>query len=299
MISILIPTFNDDCVALAHAVAAQCRDIRGLEWELIVGDDGSTNQQKIDTNRQIDTWPHCRYWLAGVNRGRSAIRNALVREAHGQWLLMIDADLKVMEKDYIRQYVSFMSDHPQPCVCCGGYRVGEGSASNLRYLYEKASEYCQYAEFRQKAPYHSFKLSNTLVFRDILLCHRLDERIRHYGYEDVMLGKNLEKEGLPIVHIDNPVLFDRFESNASYIKKIEDSVQVLVTFREDLKGYSTLLSLAGSNIGGVLLRLVFPVLSFVHHRLRANLLSSHPSFLVLRFYKLYLLLSQLRQSQSS
>ena len=44
MISILIPTFNDDCVALAHAVTSQCRDMQGLEWELIVGDDGSTDQ---------------------------------------------------------------------------------------------------------------------------------------------------------------------------------------------------------------------------------------------------------------
>lgn len=297
MISILIPTFNDDCVALAHAVATLCRDIQGLEWELIVGDDGSTNQQKIDANRQIDTWPHCRYWLTGVNRGRAAIRNALVREAHGQWLLMIDADLKVMKKDYIRQYVSFMSDHPQPCACCGGYRVGEGPASNLRYLYEKASEHCQYAKFREKAPYHSFKLSNTLVSRDILLRHPLDERIRQYGYEDVMHGKKLKQEGLPVVHIDNPVLFDRFESNASYIKKIEDSVDVLVTFRKELKGYSTLLSLACSHVGGALLRMAFPVLSFVRHRLRTNLQSSHPSLLVLRFYKLYLLLSQMRQSQ--
>lgn len=297
MISILIPTFNDDCVALAHAVATQCRDIHGLDWELIVGDDGSTNQQKIDANRQIDTWPHCRYWLTGVNRGRAAIRNALVREARGQWLLMIDADLKVMAKDYVRQYVSFMSDHPQPCACCGGYRVGEGSASNLRYLYEIASEHCQSAKFRQNAPYQSFKLSNTLVSRDVLLRHPLDERIRHYGYEDVLLGKNLEKEGLSIVHIDNPVLFDCFEGNASYIKKIEDSIGVLVALREDLEGYSSLLSLAGGSIGDVFSRLAFPILSFVHHRLRANLLSSHPSVVVLRLYKLYLLLSQLRQSQ--
>ena len=114
-----------------------------------------------------------------------------------------------------------------------------------------------------------------------------------------MLGKSLEKEGLSIVHIDNPVLFDRFESNASYIRKIDDSIDVLVEFREDLKGYSSLLSFADSTIGGTLLRITFPILSFVHHRLRANLLSSHPSLLALRFYKLYLLLSQLCQSQMS
>ena len=136
MISILIPTFNDDCVALAYAVAAQCRDIHGLEWELIVGDDGSTNLQTIDANRQINAWPHCRYWLTGANHGRAAIRNALVREALGQWLLMIDADLKIVKKDYIRQYVAFISEHPHSCACCGGYRVGHGVASNLLYLYE-------------------------------------------------------------------------------------------------------------------------------------------------------------------
>ena len=296
MLSILIPTFNDDCVALAHALATQCCDIPGLEWELIVGDDGSTNQQMIDANSQVDAWPHCRYWLAGDNRGRSVIRNALVREARGQWLLLIDADLKVMEKDYIRHYVSFLADHPQPCACCGGYRVGEGLASNLRYLYEKSSEPYQFAKFRKKAPYCNFKLSNTLVFRDILLRHPLDERILHYGYEDVMLGKDLENEGVTVEHIDNPVLFERFESNANYVKKIEDAVNVLVSFREELRDYSSLLSLTGSTLGSALSRLAFPVLSLLHNLFRANLLSSHPSLLAFRFYQLYLLLRQLRKS---
>lgn len=293
MISILIPTFNDDCVALAYAVAAQCRDIHGLEWELIVGDDGSTNLQTIDANRQINTWPHCRYWLTGGNHGRAAIRNALVREALGQWLLMIDADLKIVKKDYIRQYVAFISEHPHSCACCGGYRVGHGVASNLRYLYEKQSEPYQSAKVRQKAPYRNFKLSNTLVARDLLLRHPLDERIRYYGYEDVIFGMHLEKEEMLVEHIDNPVLFDRFESNASYIRKIEDSVNVLVSFREELKGYSSLLSLTDSAVGGVLSRFAFPILSLLRNRFRANLLSSRPSLVALRFYKLYLLLNQL------
>lgn len=293
MISILIPTFNDDCVALAYTVAAQCRDIHGLEWELIVGDDGSTNQQTIDANRQINAWPHCRYWLTGGNHGRAAIRNALVREALGQWLLMIDADLKIVKKDYIRQYVAFISEHPHSCACCGGYRVGHGVASNLRYLYEKQSEPYQSAKVRQKAPYRNFKLSNTLVARDLLLRHPLDERIQYYGYEDVIFGMHLEKEGMLVEHIDNPVLFDRFESNASYIRKIEDSVKVLVSFREELKGYSSLLSLTDSAVGGVLSRFAFPILSLLRNRFRANLLSSRPSLVALRFYKLYLLLNQL------
>lgn len=295
MISILIPTYNDDCVSFAHTLMRQCSDIPGLEWELIVGDDGSICPQVIETNRQIDTWPHCRYWLTGVNRGRAAIRNELAKIAKGQWLLMVDADLKVLHHDYISKYVAFIKESTQPCACCGGYQVGKGSISNLRYRYEKSVEKHQSASFRLKAPYQNFKLSNTLIYRTILLEHPLNEHILHYGYEDVMFGIMLKKAGVPVVHLDNPVLFDRFESNLSFVEKIEASIEVLTIFRNELKGYSTLLTLVGTSNGHILSSILYPVLSFLHSFLKKNLLSCLPSLFALRLYKLYLLIFQLKR----
>lgn len=43
-LSILIPTFNDICVDLVQALARQCESIQRLKYEIIVADDGSTNE---------------------------------------------------------------------------------------------------------------------------------------------------------------------------------------------------------------------------------------------------------------
>jgi hypothetical protein len=40
-----------------------------------------------------------------------------------------------------------------------------------------------------------------------------DERIRNYGYEDVLLGKRLKENKIDILHIDNPLILDNYESN--------------------------------------------------------------------------------------
>lgn len=42
MLSILIPTYNDDCYELVQALALQAKALNLADWEIIVADDGST-----------------------------------------------------------------------------------------------------------------------------------------------------------------------------------------------------------------------------------------------------------------
>ena len=44
-----------------------------------------------------------------------------------------------------------------------------------------------------------------------------DERIRKYGYEDVIFGKTLCREHIAIDHIHNPVTIDEYESNVQFV----------------------------------------------------------------------------------
>lgn len=287
MISILIPAFNDDCTELAAGLARQAEAIGGLQWELLVGDDASTDAGVVARLESIGRRAHCRYIRQEQNAGRAAIRNRLAREARGEWLLYVDADLVVVDDNHLRKLVE-AGRHA--AACYGGYRVLPGPAGNLRHRYERAAAPVHTAARRRRTPYLDFKVSNSLIRRDVMLRHPLDERFRKYGYEDVLLGKQLQTAGVGVAHIDAPVGFARYEDNARFVRKTEEGIETLHRFRADLDGFSPLLQMAETLRR---MRLAGPFL-FVYRllgqRWRRNLVSEAPSLRLFKCYKLGYLL---------
>ena len=173
--------------------------------------------------------------------GRSAIRNFLVSQAKGDRLLFIDGDLSLNNPSFIRNYLQAEGD-----VVVGGIAIGGNPdqwKGNLRYRYERQCEAINTVESRQSQPYQHLA-TNLFVRRSVLGEQPYDEKISHYGYEDVLLGKRFQQQQVAIKHIENPVLFCDFEDNASYLAKTEEALRTLFTFRNELKGYSRLLDKA-------------------------------------------------------
>ena len=283
-LSILIPTYNDLCVKLVGDLRQQAEQT-GIGYEILVGDDGSTDHEVVSENRQIDQWAHCRYLVQPQNTGRAAIRNRLAREARYDWLLFVDSDMTMVRPDYIGQYVA--QDNAD--VVDGGVTIGgdaEVLKQNLRYLYEKASEHEHTAEMRQKKPYQDFHTANFLIRRDLMLSHPFDERFRYYGYEDVLFGKQLRADHITITHIDNPMGFCTFESNPDFVSKTEEGLRTLYQFQSELRGYSRLITL----VEGIHIPLILSLIRLSHRLfsglIRHNLCGRHPSLKLFKFYKL-------------
>lgn len=249
MLSILLPVYNCNCVALVTELQRQCVECK-VEFEIIVADDGSlsgaigTNavcQHLIDENQIIEQLKGVRYIIREQNVGRSAIRNFLVSQAKGDRLLFIDGDLSLDNSSFIHNYLQTEAD-----VVVGGIVIGGNPdqwKGNLRYRYERQCEAINTVESRQSQPYQHLA-TNLLVRRSVLGEKPYDENISHYGYEDVLLGKRFQQQQVAIKHIDNPVLFCDFEDNASYLAKTEEALRTLFAFRKELKGYSRLLDKA-------------------------------------------------------
>ena len=116
-LSVLIPTYNCDCRQLVRQLQLQLPP----DGELIVGDDCSTDADIRQKNSEIETLPGCRIFWAEHNMGRAAVRNALAREAKGEWLLFIDADAEVRKPSFITDYLSAVtSPEGNVDVVCGG-----------------------------------------------------------------------------------------------------------------------------------------------------------------------------------
>jgi len=291
-LSILIPTYNDLCFTLVGDLRQQAEEA-GIDYEILVGDDGSTDAEVIEKNRKICKWPHCHYLIQIQNIGRAAIRNFLAKEAHHDWLLFIDSDMTIARVDYLSKYLAMEGSE----VVDGGVIIGGDADTlkgNLRYLYEKTSEQEHTAEKRQQHPYQDFHTANFLIRRDLMLVHPFDERFRHYGYEDVLFGKQLRAKGVKITHIDNPLGFSTFEENTQFILKTEEGLRTLHQFQSDLRGYSRLLTL----VEGIHLPIILNLIRCWHKLFgkweRKNLCGSHPSLRLFKLYKLgyYLKITQ-------
>ena len=281
-LSILVPTYNGDCRAMVTELHHQGEAVAGLSYEIIVADDGSTDRRTVEQCREtVEHLPHCRFIDRRVNSGRAAIRNFLAREARYEWLLFLDCDMAIPSCHFLHDYLC--ADAPD--IAYGGYVVGPGDAANLRYRYERACEPLHRAEERRKHPFLHFHTCNFMVRRDVLLSHPFDERFRHYGYEDVLFGKQLRQAGIGIVHLDNPAGFFTFEDNARFVSKTEEGLRTLRLFRDDLHGYSQMLDFADtlSAPARFLLRLWHRLAGGAERRL---LCGSHPSLRLFKLYKL-------------
>ena len=281
-ISILIPTYNHVCVELVSTLQRQASQLP-ISYEIIVADDGSTLAETIKANRAINDYTNSRYIERPENAGRAAIRNYLAEKASQPWLLFIDSDMVVRRPDFLRQYVDTSDEQ---AVWDGGICVGGDAkllSRNLRYQYERAAEHEHTAERRQQEPYRDFHTANFMAPRQLMLKNPFDLRFRHYGYEDVLFGMQLERRHIPIYHIDNPLSFEVFEENAQFLDKTEEGLQTLHTFRQELKAGSRLLQRV-ERLGWLM-----PLLRLYHqatNKLERRILLRHPSLFLFSLYRL-------------
>ena len=239
-LSILIPCYNCQCVELVKGLVTQCENIEGLRYEVIVADDGSTDKHLCLLNEELLDLEHVQYITREKNIGRACIRNFLVRQATYEWVLFVDSDMNIIREDYILSYIQLDSTFQ---VAYGGYEVGNENITNLRYLYEKDAAPKHTMEQRKRHPYHHLHTANLMMKRTTALTYPFDERFKRYGFEDVLLGKRLQEHNVCIAQINNPLLFDHFETNDSYMEKTEEALQTLYTFRNELSSFSSLLTL--------------------------------------------------------
>lgn len=292
-LSILIPTYNDSCLALANNLQRQIDDFITLRnnvgVELIIADDCSTNSVIIEENSKINSLQNCRVIRAEHNLGRAGIRNFLADNAKGDWLLFIDGDMKMKNDKFLEKYIDSIID-AETQVVYGGYCIDNSNEDNLkgnlRYKAEREAESKKTLSARKKHPYNHFHTANFLIRSDIFHKIRFNDEMKLYGFEDVLFGKQLKENGFAIKHIDNPVYFVDFETNAEYIRKTEESIKTQQQFADLIGDYSTLIRTHRTIKNLHLTWLLTIINKCFGSKIKANILGNNPSLFAFKLYKL-------------
>lgn len=235
-LSVLLPCYNRDCVAQIRLLSEQVFLLvqEGVSIEVLVLEDGSTQDERITANARACQAAGFRHLARATNCGLAVTRNELMRLACHEWLLLMDCDL-FPPTDFLAGYVRLLRTVPRAQVVCGGLRKIQPDFPSLRYAYETSSADKRAEETRRNIPYVALSCANILLHKEVTKEVMFDERYRTYGYEDVDFGRQLRLRNIPILYIDNPVEIRFFESNQSYVKKVEESLRTLFLFRKELE----------------------------------------------------------------
>ena len=103
MLSILIPTYNYNIVQLVNTIHEQLIK-SNIEFEIIALDDVS-NHDIIAQNSKINILKNTQYILSKTNGGIAVNRQILCNRAKFDWILLLDADMKLKSDLFISNYL--------------------------------------------------------------------------------------------------------------------------------------------------------------------------------------------------
>ena len=225
-ISLLIPVYNYDIVALVAGLKSAFGSVPEFT-EILIGDDASSAEYR-EMYKSLEG-DRVRVVSSDRNIGRAATRNKLALEASGNYLLFVDADMRIpgTAESYLNKYISYLGISE---VLCGGIRYSDNPPGDpdklLRWKYgiwreqKKASE-------RNKRPYSDFSTFNVLLAKSVFSRIRFYEELRQYGHEDTLLSFQFKNAGIKILHIDNNLIHEGLESNREYLDKVKLGVENL------------------------------------------------------------------------
>ncbi len=225
-ISILIPVNNYDLVAFVHSLRVGMENVPEFS-EILIGDDGSDEDYRNKYLSLIDS--KLRVIVSEMNIGRAAIRNRLIAEAKGEYLLFVDSDamLPGTAESYLQKWLPHAGSGK---VISGGILYNDTPPGDpdrfLRWNYGRHREQKPAAE-RNKEPYTYFSTFNVLIDKSIFSKIRFFEELKKYGYEDILFGYQLKKAGFEISHIDNGLIHEGLESNKELILKTKHGIENL------------------------------------------------------------------------
>lgn len=284
MLSVLIPCYNYDCRKIARSLSLQSKRLSET-CEIIIGDDASPDLSYRTLNTEINSYPNCRYIVNAHNLGRAAHRNYMAVIAKGEWLLFIDCDSEVCDDMFLERYM-----RSRKCdVICGGLctpEVNPCPEATLRFKYERNADKHRSASERSLCPYMQLTAFNLMIKKNVFMDIKFDEDCREYGYEDALLGTELESRGIEILHIDNPLMHVGLEPNNLFLSKSETALRTLHGLKGKMKGHSHVENMANKLVRNRLDGLYTFFYKMTKKMMKANLMGKHPSLLIFSLYKL-------------
>ncbi len=298
MISILIPVYRYDVQNLVRQIDAQIQST-GWAVELILLDDGSGMKWEA----LKEEFPQYSFLSNSLNRGRSFCRNRLVELARYENVIFLDCDVQLWDRpEWLQTYAQLLMSEG-PAVYYGSCLYPDEKPQDPRLLlhwkYGRLKENPS-LEYRKKHAVACFHTVNFATKRALCLVQPFEEQLNRYGHEDSLWALKISELGIPIIHIQNPVLHLGINNHRQFLRNTASSIKNLLSLKRN-----------GINMPSKLLRayllldrihlsaMLFRLYRFVERHIVHNLLGNDPKLSFLAIYKMGLIIRFSRNMRNS
>ncbi|MBC6995953.1 glycosyltransferase family 2 protein [Neolewinella lacunae] len=231
MISVCLPVYRYDVRPLVEALLREANALAaGIEllvYDDASPDDGDWGKDILRENTAL------RYRELTENLGRAAIRNRLVQDAKNPYVLLLDADAGLPPRflaNYLQKIHAVPLHDQDRLVVVGGRRYAPGPPQDFRLHL-----HWWYGTRRESrvdpTDWQNFHSNNFLASRDLLLAYPFPEDFSGYGHEDTLWGQQLQRHGLPLLAVPNPVVHLGLEPAAVFLSKQQEALANLHRLR--------------------------------------------------------------------
>ncbi|MFC1655351.1 glycosyltransferase family 2 protein [Patescibacteria group bacterium] len=209
--TVIIPTYNRADILKECLEKLLKQDFVKNEFEIIVVDDGSTDNTK-EVLEEFEKKSKVQFKaLHQKNQGQGIARNYALRYAQGKIVILIGDDLMVLP-DFVKQHVQYHRRFNKPNEAVLGFVSWDprleitpfmdwltngssvmGKFGGHQFAFEKL-------EGKTKADYNFFYTINISLKTSVLKKYPFDSRFSSYGWEDIELGYRLTKKENLVLH---------------------------------------------------------------------------------------------------
>ncbi|MCM1495279.1 MAG: glycosyltransferase [Bacteroides sp.] len=130
MVSVIIPTYNRAGTLMRSVQSVMEQSYS--EWELIIVDDGSTDNTKDIVKPVLEQDVRIRYIYCPENKGQASARNTGIQAAQGEYVAFQDSD-DCWLPDKLQLQMSMMKAHPEYGLVYGQVVYDEGGKLSVPY----------------------------------------------------------------------------------------------------------------------------------------------------------------------
>jgi glycosyltransferase involved in cell wall biosynthesis len=288
MVSILIPVYNYSIIGLGKELMEQGIKLKH-PFEIIFLDDASSDKNISKSNQSFCEENQITYIISDKNRGRVGSRNFLATQAKYQWLLFMDSDVFPVNKNFLKLYISCISETLS--VCSGNIkyrRIIPEAQQKLRWKYGLRYEDIA-MEKRMKNKYLHAKSANLFIKKEVFFQTEFPLLQYDYGFEDTLFGLILESKEIDLKLLENPVYHDGLEENRIFLDKAKESIRnlaYLINNKNPLSKGIRLVRVYHKLKKAGMTKFVKYFFVLNKNRISKNLLSGNPNIQLFQLYKL-------------
>tara|TARA_Y100000589_G_scaffold171239_1_gene162597 strand:- start:9344 stop:10153 length:810 start_codon:yes stop_codon:yes gene_type:complete len=262
-----------------------------INFEIICYEDASRHTY---SNNLIENLKNVKYLNFKKNIGRSSIRNQLGADAKYEWLLFIDCDSKIAGNDFLKKYINAASKRKSKKTVFYGPTIYEKNIvdenTKLHYKYGNLVE--------TKMKKNNFSSHHFLIHKNQFIKNQFDNKITTYGYEDVLFStfSNLEFK-----YINNPLFHIGIKTNEVYLSDTEKAITNLANYANEIQINKKVKILKYFKIFEKLnlSKIILIIYNLTENKIIKNLNSTNPKICLFQFYKLGLLIRQIKKLKKS